>query len=607
VYSDDCHKTAFIAPDGFYEYKVIPFGLANAPAAFMHMMQKILHPHRRNAIVYLDDVLIFSGTLAEHKVHVEGVLQALRNARLRLSEAKCMFGALETSFVSFRVNKHGIHTKEKNVRAVQDWPTPRTPTELRSFLGLAGYYRKFVPKFAHWDHLLYNLATKPRNDYMWTSRHGVQFGDLKLARISAPVLAKLHPEGDFILRIDASDTAIGGVLAQKQLFEGRLVERPLGYFSRKLHAVESRYPAYDRELLAISANVEHWACYVHGRKCTTIYTDHALLQHILAQNKLTSRQWRHLDRLQHHDYEVKYFPGVANVVADTLSRIAYTQGGQLEVEQPKANPQHLNIVEMCVSASTEWLNDVRNGNVEDAIFGPVLQYLSNTNKKENKKASSKQTRRIQERVKSHTLEEGLLCHKSSGRKLCIPKSMWADMVREAHIAIMGGRHTGIAKTAAVVGSRYYWPKLTDSIAEWIARCDVCQRIKHKNARPYGLLQPLPIPLERAERVNIDFVTKLPTSEAGHDAVATIIDPLMKQAQWIPVKEADLTAEKFATAFIDDYVRSRGLPVSIVSDRDTRFTSGFWQSFSSQLGIRLRMSTAYHPQSDGQAEKANATL
>ena len=173
--------------------------------------------------------------------------------------------------------------------------------ELRSFLGLAGYYRKFVPKFAHQAHLLYDLAVKPKNDYMWTSRHREQFGDLKQELISALVLATLDPERDFILQTDASDTAIAGVLAQKQLFEGRLVERPLGYFSRKLHAVELRYPAYDRELLVISANLEHWACYVHGRKRTTIYMDHVSLQHILVQNKLTSRQWCHLDRLQQHD------------------------------------------------------------------------------------------------------------------------------------------------------------------------------------------------------------------------------------------------------------------------------------------------------------------
>jgi hypothetical protein len=228
------------------------------------MMHRILRPHRRNAIVYLDDVLIFSRTLAEHKKHVEDVLQMLRRARLRLNEVKCVFGTLETSLVGSRVNRHAIHIEETKVKAVRDWATPRTPTELRGFLGLAGYCRKFVRKFAHRAHLLHELAAKPRNEYVWTECHRDQFEDVKQALTSAPVLATLDPDTDFILRTDASDTAIGGVLAQRQLFEGRMVERPLGYFSRKLHAVESRYPAYDRELLAISANLEHWACYVHG-------------------------------------------------------------------------------------------------------------------------------------------------------------------------------------------------------------------------------------------------------------------------------------------------------------------------------------------------------
>jgi len=396
-------------------------------------------------------------------------------------------------------------------------------------------------------------------------------------------------------------------VAQRQLFEGKMVERPLGYFSRKLHAVETRYPAYDRELLAISANLDHWACYVHGRKRTTIYTDHAALQHILGQNKLTSRQWRHLDKLQQHDYEVKYYPGVANVVADALSRIAYTR--MPETPEPVVGDSLVNVVELRISAYQEWLQDVQKEYTQDITFAPILEHLQNSGIGRDITATKdKKSRRIRERAKGYILRDGLLFHRASGEKLCIPRVLQADVIREAHDAILGGGHAGVEETAAAVASRYHWPRQTDTIAEWVAGCDVCHQVKHKNARPYGLLQALPIPTERAERVNIDFISKLPAGEGGYDAVATIIDPLTKRARWIPVKEADLTAKNFAEAFVAGYVRNRGLPLSIVSDRDTRFTSKFWQTLCALLGIKLRMSTASdHPQSDGQAEKANATL
>jgi len=295
VHLDDCHRTVLIVPDGFYEYKVIPLGLVNAPPAFMPMIHKILHPERQNTIVYLDDVLIFSKMLAKQKAPVEAVLWALQNVRLRLSKPKCVFGTLETSFVGFTVNRYGIHTEEKKVKGVWDWAIPRTPTELQGFLGLAGYYWKFVAKFAQHALLLHDLAAKSKIEYMWTEQYRDQFQDRK-ALTSTPVLATLDPEAGFILPMDTSDTAIGEVLAQKQLFEGKMVEWPLEYFSRKLHAFETRYPAYDWEFLAISANLDHWACYIYRCKRTTIYTDHAALQHIIEQIKLTSRQWRHLDK-----------------------------------------------------------------------------------------------------------------------------------------------------------------------------------------------------------------------------------------------------------------------------------------------------------------------
>jgi len=409
----------------------------------MRLMHRILRPHRRYAVVYLDDVLIFSKTLAEHKAQVDAGLQSIRQARLRLSDPKCIFGTLETSFVGFKVNRYGIHTEEKKIAAVREWPVSQSPSALRSFLGLAGYYRKFVLKFAHRANFLYDLATKPEDEYQWTTQHQMQFEDLKQALTSALVLATLDPDANFILRTDASDTAIGGVLAQRQQFKGKMVERPLVFFSRKLHSVETRYPAYDRELLAISANLEHWACYVHGRRHTTIYTDHAALQHILGQNKLSSRQWRHLNKIQQHNYDIKYFPGASNTVADELSRIAYPQ---------PSTPSLLNVIELRISASNDWLDDIWAGYTEDLVFCPVLEHL---NDKGVEAPRTKKARRTRERANSYLLQDGLLYHKPSGGKLCIPDNLRSDVIREADDAILGGGHAGIEKTIAAVASWYH--------------------------------------------------------------------------------------------------------------------------------------------------------
>jgi hypothetical protein len=261
IHKDDRHKTAFVTPDGFYEWKVIPFGLANAPAAFMRKMNKLLRPHSKYAVVYLDDILIFSGTLQDHKKHVEAVLESIRSAKLKLNGPKCSFAAAETIFVGYKVTADGIDTDAKKIEAITGWAPPSTVGHLRSFLGLAGYYRRFVEKFAERSAKLHDLVNacvgQRQSKFEWTAEHNMQFDDLKRALSTAPVLATLDPDADFILRTDASDTAIGAVLAQKQEWQGRIVERPLGFFSRKLHDVETRYPTYDRELLAIHDALGH--------------------------------------------------------------------------------------------------------------------------------------------------------------------------------------------------------------------------------------------------------------------------------------------------------------------------------------------------------------
>jgi len=222
--------------------------------------------------------------------------------------------------------------------------------------------------------------------------------------------------------------------------------------------VETRYPVYAWELLAIRANLDHWACYVHRRKRTTIYTDHAALQHILGQNKLTSRQWCHLNKLQQHDYEVKYYSGVANVVADAPRHIAYTRTPDTLGQGPVAGESLVNVVELRISASQEWLQDIQKEYTQDITFAPILEHLQSSGiGRDITTTNDKKSRRIWEHAKGYILRDGLLFHRASGEKLCIPRVLQADVIQEAHDAILGGEHVGIEKTAAAVASRYYWP------------------------------------------------------------------------------------------------------------------------------------------------------
>jgi hypothetical protein len=629
IHPDDCHKTAFVTPMGFYEWKVIPFGLANAPSAFMRHMHRILHSHKRYAAVYLDDVLIHSRTIAEHKEHVQAVLLSIRKAGLKLNGKKCQFGMREVIFVGFRVTKDGVHTEEKKVAAVRNWATPTSASQLRSFLGLAGYYRKFVDKFAHRTTLLYDLTKDGRGPrsgsrWKWGSIHQQQFDDIKLALTTAPVLATMDPEADFILRCDASDYAIGGVLAQRQQIGGRTVERPLGYFSRKLHAVERRYPTYDRELLAIHDNLEYWAAYIHGRKRTTIYTDHSSLQHILGQRKLSSRQWRHLAKLQEHEYEIKYYPGAANIVADALSRQEHT-GKTIAASTcgtPAAIPVTVNLtrMEVEIQGNAELLHEIRSGLEQDEEFAPLVAHFraSAESKEESgpplghlSQKQLRRNRRIAARARWFEWHDSLLFYKQGEDRddfrLCIPDTVQQRVLRDLHDSELGGGHLGASKLAYAVSKRFYWKGIHDSAKRWVSTCDICHRIKPNNALPYGLTMPLPIPGERGDRINIDFITKMPASEKGNDTIVTIVDSLTKRVRWVATKEEGLTAEAFADLFIEHYVRTRGLPTAIVSDRDPRFTSVFWRTVCTRLGIKQKMSTAFYPQTDGLAENANGVV
>jgi hypothetical protein len=416
---------------------------------------------------------------------------------------------------------------------------------------------------------------------------------LKEIMAAEPCLAL--PEGDnceFLLRTDASDFGIGATLRQKQ---GKSYEeRILAYFSRKLHGAETRYSTYDKELLAIRDALKHWRYYLLGRH-TTISTDHASLRHMLSQPKLSQRQMRALEDMMEYDFDVEYLPGAKNYVQDALSRRPDYQEPPLPRMKTTKPATVEELFELAIEDGNDWFQSIRQGYLEDPYCSDVLAYLKPeqhaSTVKERSPAEERQykgdLRRQHSRGRHYHLDDGLIVHNTSGC-LVIPqvKDIKYRILREAHDAAVGG-HFGIGRTYETISRRFFWPRMYQEVKRYVQGCATCARTKPSNQKPYGLLQPLDIPDERWRRINIDFITKLPTTKNGNDTIITIIDALTKRAHWIATTEKDLTAVRFAELFRDHHVRYHGLPDAIVSDRDVRFTSLFWKTLVTPGGSHRR--------------------
>jgi len=323
---EDTHKTAFVTKFGLYKWRVLPFGLANGPAAFMRMMDRILasNPELRDfIIVYMDDVMIYSKSTEDHETHLRKCLGVCRQEGLKLKRSECVFFQDAIEFVGFWVDKEGLHREASKVQAVRDWPRPTSGKEVLGFLGLTGFYRKFIERYAHRALPIYKVSQLRGSQFQtaWNSDCDEAFRTLKDAIATAPALSlPQNSGGDWILRTDASQAAIAGVLLQRQnQADGKPIERVIGYFSRKLSGAETRYPTYDRELLAIRKSILHWRYYLHGESFVC-YTDHAALQRILLQRSLSTIQITYLEVLHAFDFTIKYWLGACNIIADALSR-----------------------------------------------------------------------------------------------------------------------------------------------------------------------------------------------------------------------------------------------------------------------------------------------
>jgi DNA-binding MarR family transcriptional regulator len=314
IHPEDIPKTAFTCKYGLYEYTVMSFGLTNAPAFFMHLMNKVFMDYLDTfVVIFIDDILVYSKSEAEHEKHLKLVLQRLREHKLYAKLSKCEFWIDEFPFLDHVISKGGIAVDPSKVKDVLDWEVPHSMKEVRSFLGLAGYYQRFIENFSKIAKPLTSLLEKGV-DFSWTDERQMAFDELKKRLTTAPVLTLPDQSKRFTVYCNASKDGLGSVLMQ----EGRVI----AYALQQLRRHELNYRTHDLELAVVVHALKIWRHYLFGQRCD-IYTDHKSLKYIFTQSELNMRQRRWLELVKDYDLEIHYHPGKANVVVDALSRKSY--------------------------------------------------------------------------------------------------------------------------------------------------------------------------------------------------------------------------------------------------------------------------------------------
>ncbi|GBG77379.1 hypothetical protein CBR_g23710 [Chara braunii] len=567
---EDVHKMAFKTRYGTYEYLVMPFGLCNAPGTFQTEMHRIFRPYLdKFMVVYLDDMLVFSRTAREHAEHLTLILQALRDSQYKINREKSSFGVPSVIYLGHVISGDGLAPEAAKVAAIQDWPQPQTVRDVRSFLGLASCYRKFVRNFSAVAAPLTNL-TKKDTPFLWSLHCQMAFARLKQALTRAPVLKLPDPTLPFVLTTDASQYGIGAVLQQD---DGNGL-RPVEFLSKKIKTQKLQDSTYEKKLNALVSALKHWKHFLLGRHFK-IFFDHSTLQWLKSQGELNDKLARYIQFIDLFDFELKHKKGCYNKVADTLSRrldsfvlISSTHSFGEEVRQTIARllPQ-------------------------DPTYGPIVRNLQADPNSELGYAMS---------------SDLLYTYIRGEERLCIPEDQQLRtlLMSECHDA---RGHFGFLKSYAALSQRFFWKEMRSDMLRYVDTCELCQRNKVQRKPPLGLLKPLPIPDGPAQSVSIDFTDLGNTTPRGMRQVMVCVDRFYKYAGFIPLPEV-ARVPAVRAAFSERWVMYHGPPTSIVSDRDPRFCSDEWQSYCKDyLHSRLDMTSGRHPEADGLAEVMNQVL
>lgn len=664
-------KTAFRTRYGHYEYTVMPFGLTNAPATFQSYihtaLQGILDVF---CIAYLDDILIFSADKQSHTQHIQQVLERMRSAELYANPAKCTFYQDQVEFLGYIISREGVSMDPRRVDTIASWKKPETYHDIQVFLGFCNFYRRFIKDYSKIALPLTALMKGSKNGKKpgrvdLSEKEEAAFRHLIDAFQSAPLLRHFDPERSIRLETDASAFAMAGILSQPS-DEGQF--HPVAFWSRKFQGPELNYGTPDQELFAIVHSFKHWRHYLEGSRYTVeVLSDHLNLQAFMRQPKLNGRQARWCMFLTPFDFVIKHRTGKSNPAdapsrrpdyeAEAQSRTEYLSPLQAKVVsqisirardlvgwKSQYEPDEMSVQEefpwarhphsVSVSAvkrrceAADWavweeLGCVRHlprASIQAACrkehvyaeaastdLKGMIKYLQDEDPETQRRKKGEMQSRHTRNADWDVDPEGLVRYQG---RLYIPRGegLRRELLRLYHDDPLAG-HFGRNRTEALLKRRFYWVNMQDDVASYVKGCTVCQGVTARRHKPYGQLQSLPQPDRPFQELSMDFITGLPPTRHNKeevDAILVIVDRFTKYSLFFPVRST-INAAELAELFHAEIELKYGPPEGVVSDRGSLFTSKLWSKLAYLSNTKLRLSTAFHPQTDGQTERANQTL
>ena len=603
----DREKTAFCVPDGLFEFKVMPFGLSNAPATFQRLMDLLLAGLKWNTcLVYLDDVIVVGSTFEEHLFRLREVFQRFRDAGLKLNPNKCSFCQTEVHFLGHIISARGIRTDPTKTNLVASWPVPTSTKEVQKFLGLANYYRRFVPNFAAKAKPLHKLTEKTAK-FKWSVQCQEAFSELKKCLISAPVLSLPDFTRQFILDTDACDSGIGAVLSQKQSDGSELV---IAYSSRVLSKPERHYCVTRKELLAAVSFIKHFRPYLLGRPFI-LRTDHGSLTWLYKFRNPEGQLARWLETLQEYDFQIVHRQGRLHGNADAMSRRPCNQCGR-DCQTTNEEMVTVSLVQRKPTLPERSDLDLREFQLNDPCIAFVLRAKETDQcpSSEVTKGQSLTTRRLVQLWQRLQLHNGILYRqyedvqtKQQWTQFIVPQPLRDEVLEEIHAGIMAG-HLGEEKTLQQLKKRFYWPGHSRDMKIWCQRCATCASRKSpapKNCAPLHTVSagsPMQI-------IAVDIMGPLPESWRKNSYVLVMADYFTK---WIEVFAiCDQEAGTVAQKLVDEVFCRFGIPEQLHSDKGKQFEGNVIKEICKILNISKSRTTSYHPQGDGLVERCNRTL